>query len=51
LSSEVDECKPLMSGHDAEVCADRPAPRLRLSIDVDASNASLLVGQHRLTTG
>ena len=39
------------AGHDAEVCADRPAPRLRLSIDVDASNASLLVGRCMLTMG
>lgn len=26
-----------MPGHDADVCADRPAPKLRLSIDVSAS--------------
>ena len=30
-----------MPGHDADVCADRPAPKLRLSIDVSASQQSI----------
>eukprot|EP00740_Mantoniella_antarctica_P017716 CAMPEP_0181373912 /NCGR_PEP_ID=MMETSP1106-20121128/15677_1 /TAXON_ID=81844 /ORGANISM="Mantoniella antarctica, Strain SL-175" /LENGTH=337 /DNA_ID=CAMNT_0023491733 /DNA_START=239 /DNA_END=1249 /DNA_ORIENTATION=+ len=29
-----------MPGHDADVCADRPAPKLRLSVDVTASHQS-----------